>query len=225
MTGPTAHDLIDEIARLLGVALSPALCRSATGSDLYEYYLAGLLISAACSDGAGLHYEDTSGGAPKRLEFRRSPGSIYSTNRYTHAVLELRPQEFVEVHLGIWATGKSHVPSEYDVSVVHREEAIQCRIKQRDVRSAKVELGIEAKFYSGRLGLNVARSFVGLVKDSSAKQGLSLMTNSTLSDLAGKLVQHHRGKGTWREEVLPGSTRAAEVGAYFTDLLRKTRPR
>lgn len=183
------------------------------------------MIRAALSDGAGVHYEDTSGGLAKRLEFRRSPGSIYSNNRYAHAVLELRPQELVEVHLGIWATGKSHVPSEYDVSLVHRKEAIQCRFKQRDVRSAKVELGIEAKFYSSKLGLNVARSFVGLVKDSSAKQGLSLMTNSTLSDSAGKLVQYHRGKGTWREEVLPGSTRASEVDAYFRDLLRKTRPR
>jgi hypothetical protein len=220
---PTTTELLDEIERLLPTAISPVLQGSPDGSDLYEYYLASLLIDSASPLGASVTFEDSRGAVATALKFRRSPGAIYSAGRFTHALIEM-DHVVLEVHLGIWATGKSKVPSEYDVAVLHRSEGVQCRSDQRDARSARVEIGAEAKFFTGRLGLNVARSFVGLARDSSAKQGLALITNNVFSDLAGKFAQHHRGKGTWREQVTPGSDRVEELTGYLTDILRKARP-
>jgi hypothetical protein len=116
----------------IAAALAPGISLGPTApsalSDIFEAYIWALVVLAAKSEGANVHYEDVSQTPVTSLVFRTSPGQIYSTaHAYTHAVIDFPQRPPLEAHIGVMIAGKSGVLHEADVMVVRRAEALTCR--------------------------------------------------------------------------------------------------
>lgn len=199
---PIKNDLLLEIQMALGALVTPSLSTASDASDLFEAYVLALTIEAAKQEGAQIAYRDVFGNSPSRFVFRTSPGYIFSQAKpYTHAVIAFQGKPGLEAHVGVRVVGKSGVLHECDVAVIEQLEAETCRQKQVPPRSSKVLIAVECKFYSTPLQLHLARSFLGLLSDLSAKEAL-FVTNSS-SESVEKLLSA-RGRD-WEHDVTPSA--------------------
>ncbi|ESX02330.1 hypothetical protein X768_30635 [Mesorhizobium sp. LSJC265A00] len=110
----------------------------------------------------------TRSGAPATgFYFRTSPTSIFSKlHDYCHAEIRFPRAPVLEAHVGIFVSGKSRVNHECDVAFVYQDEAHTCRANSVHPRSSKVLLSVECKYYlSSSLGVDLGRSFLGLIDD------------------------------------------------------------
>jgi hypothetical protein len=113
------------------------------------------------------------------------PGApALSPSRYTYG----EAATGLEIHAGLRVRGRSGVAHELDVSVLdppgHRQVP-----PPGYVPGSRVRLGIEAKFYSGALGLDIGRAALGLNSDMwcrvrlatnrDAPRVVTLLTNRT----------------------------------------------
>jgi len=105
----------------------------------------------------------------------------------------------LEAHTGIKIAGKSGVLHEADVAVLEAAEAENCRLNSVSPRSSKVLIAVECKFYSSGLQLHLARGFVGLVSDLSAKEPFFVTNTNSYS--VEKLLSH-RVKH-WERDICP----------------------
>lgn len=215
--------LLNEIRQTLGSAVSPWLAETSAGTDLFEAYVATLIVRAAEEDGATITYEDTRGYPAQQLRFRTSPGPIYSSKLYTHIVVEFDPRHELEIHLGIRVAGKSAVPNECDVALIHRRAGIRRRDRRSTPRSPELEIATEAKFYSSTIGLDLAREFIGFARDMSCKQKVVLITNEVLSPFAARLLEAHNDE--WRAGVVPGLDGAEAALRHFRDAFMRYKAR
>jgi hypothetical protein len=200
---PIKNGLLLDIQTALGASVTPSLSTASDASDLFEAYVLTLTIDAAKQEGAQVTYRDVFGNSPSRFVFRTSPGYIFSQAKpYTHAVIAFQGKTVLEAHVGVRVVGKSGVLHECDVAVIEQLEAETCRRKQVPPRSSKVLIAVECKFYSTPLQLHLARSFLGLLSDLSAKEAL-FVTNSS-SESVEKLLSA-RGRD-WEHDVTPGAT-------------------
>src|SRR6185295_3159892 len=118
----------------------------------------------AQAQGAIVRYETVTGAPAAQLLFRTGPGQIYSrVQPYTHGVLLFRNRPALELHIGVRVEGQSGVLHECDVLVLPRAEAQSCRALRVAPRSSKAQIAIEAKFYATPLGVDLGRSFMGLI--------------------------------------------------------------
>jgi len=201
--------LLAEIRSTLGPAIVPNLTNADAAWDIFEAYVLSLVIQAAQSEGASVSFLDVQGNVPSIFEFRTSPGQIFSVRRnYCYAVIQFSNLPVLEIHMGIYVSGKSKVPHENDVVVIFQEEAEICRINQIMPRYSEVILAVECKFYSpGGLRLNLARSFMGLCQDISSEK-YHFVTN-TQSGSIGKLLAHHHKK--WAQGIVPSGQNEVSV--------------
>jgi hypothetical protein len=151
--------------------------------------------------------------------FRTSPGYIFSTTRpYTHAEIIFANKPPLEAHVGVRVVGKSGVLHECDVAVIEQAEAATCRQRQVPPRSSKVVIAVECKFYSTPLQLHLARAFIGLVSDMSAKKPI-FVTNSASDSLEKLLTGRDRH---WEHNVIPAaSLEVSRLRHEFQDAFKK----
>jgi len=158
-------DLVIAIQAALG-STPASLNQSSPGSDLYELYVLGLVLTAARDLGGSVAFEDVHRNVPATFVARTSPGYIYSDEQpYCHAIIRFNTGSELEAHLGIRVEGASGVLHECDVAVLLRAEAITCRQLRVQPRQSRVILAVECKFYTVPIPLGLGRSFVGLAKD------------------------------------------------------------
>jgi hypothetical protein len=208
----------DELALLAAIRsaitpLPPSLVNSSHGSDLFEAYLFTLIVQAARLEGGSVTYETVAETTPTQFYFRTSPGHIYSRlHPYTHAVIDFGTRPPLEAHLGILVAGKSQVLHECDVAVLDRAEAQECRRNRTEPRSRTLTITAEAKFYTTALGLNLARSFVGLISDLSAS--FPCFVANTTSVSAMRLLSARRDRH-WYDNVMVGQSSVDNLRSFF----------
>jgi hypothetical protein len=207
MPTPTNEELIDEINTLLGPGIIPPYTFASDAADIFEGYVFGLLVRAARNEGAATRYVDVSGAETQNLILRSSPGSIWSQRRaFTHAELAFPNKPTLEAHVGIFVSGRSKVEHECDVDALYEDEANTCRQNQVHPRQSKVLLSVECKFYSSGLGIDLARSFMGLVTDISTGSRF-FVTNTSYANLEAILSYHNLD---WEHDLAPINTRVAQ---------------
>jgi hypothetical protein len=165
------QDLIDQIRAELRPTINPAITSKQATSDLYEAYLLALIVRAAKAESATVTYRQLSSGTPTQFIFRTSPGLINSrVQPYTFVQIDVGSRRGpLEAHLGVRVSGKSRVLHEGDVTILLETEANRARSLNLAPRSNAVLFLAEAKFYAAPIPLGVARGFVGLRADLSAK--------------------------------------------------------
>ncbi|WP_421218235.1 hypothetical protein [Aeromonas jandaei] len=171
-----------------------------SNSDLYEAYIFSIILQAAKLQGAQVYFEDVSGNVTNNLLFRTSPGRIYSkVQSYTHAVVEFPGSEIVEVHIGVKIEGTSGVTHEVDVAIIKRSEGQTCRLQNVNPRYTELIFAIECKYYFTNLGINLARSFLGLDKEFNSN--VVFFVSNTTSRNVEKMLSRHRCN--WDRNIIP----------------------
>jgi hypothetical protein len=116
-------DLFQEISTALGNAVTTNLTSADKAWDLFEAYVLTTVFEAARRQGGQISYRDVQGNPPTLFYFRTSPGNVYSTaHNYCHAIIDFQNPTIplLEVHIGIFVTGKSSITHECDVAVIDR---------------------------------------------------------------------------------------------------------
>ena len=196
------NSLVQEIGNILGTAPPYMAGSAASACDDFEVYIFALAIDAARREGAQIRYLNRNGLPTQTLIFRTSPGAIYSsTNGYAHTQIQFPGCPALEAHVGILVAGKSSVVHECDVVVLHKAEADTCRREQVHPRHSKVILAVECKFYSTNLGIDLARSFLGLTEEIQHSDRY-FVANTSSKSVEKMLSQHDR---VWETQVIPGN--------------------
>ncbi|UKA28452.1 hypothetical protein [Photobacterium damselae] len=193
------NKLISELNKYLGNSKIAKLLNN-SNSDLYEAYIFSIVLQAAKLQGAKVYFENINGNVTNSLLFRTSPGNIYSKAKdYTHAVIEFPDFKIVEVHIGIKVTGMSGVTHEADVAIIERSEGETCRLQNVHPRHTKLIFAVECKYYFTNLGINLARSFLGLDKEFNSKK-VFFVSNTTSRSVEKILSKHSRN---WDRNIIP----------------------
>ena len=199
-TQPNLPSLLTQIQNALGGAIAPSLTAASAGSDIFEAYILSIVLNAAEIEGATIAFRNVDGSVPGLFTFRTSPGHIWwDSQLYTHVELQFPDAPLLELHLGVYVTGKSGLIHEADVLVLLSEEAQMCRLNQVPPRSRKSIIAAECKFYASNLRIGLGRAFVGLCSDLSTRECF-FVTNSTSTSIE-KLLTHQRRK--WQSLVEP----------------------
>lgn len=185
------RDMWNDISVALGKAVSANLSAASAGNDLYEAYVWTIVLDAAEREGATIRLLTRSGNLATHFHFRTSPTSIFSTlHDYCHAELHFPRAPALEAHVGIYVSGKSKVIHECDVAVLNHDEANTCRDRNVHPRASKVLLAIECKYYlSSSLGVDLGRSFLGLIDDIYKNRRIFVSTQNT--GTVDKLFSRH----------------------------------
>lgn len=189
---PLRTAMWNEISSAIGLATSANLSAASAGNDLYECYIWSLVLQAARREGATIRLMTRHGVPASSFYFRTSPSSIFSTTHdYCHAEIRFPRAPVLEAHIGIYVSGKSRVNHECDVAVVYQDEANTCRTNNVHPRSSKVLMSVECKYYlSSTLGVDLGRSFLGLIDDIYTDGRFFVSTQNTGS--VDKLFSRHR---------------------------------
>jgi hypothetical protein len=220
---PVSDQLIAAIIQSLQQSVDSIITDPLESSDLFEAYIFTLTVEAAQSQGATVTYEQIGKDGAQEFVFRTSPGHIYSTQQpYTYAVIEFTDAPPLESHLGIRVSGKSLVLHECDIAVIRREEGNRCRLEMTAPRSSTVIAAIEAKFYGANLKLSLAREFVGLASDLSAKH--PCFVANIHSDSVARLLAFDKNRA-WYDSVVPNSAEANRLISFLSDVFYRYRVR
>lgn len=204
---PLRTDLLNEISARLAAITTLNLSSSSAACDIFEAYIFALVLEAAMNEGANISFENISGMATTNLVFRTSPGRIYSaqpptvTPPYTHAIISFPDTPQIELHQGIYISGRSDQVHECDIAAILRSEGVTCRNERVIPRSAKMVLAVECKFYSTGLSIDLGRSFVGLTTDLRNEDRF-FISNTTSASITG-LLTHHKRK--WAMNAVPAN--------------------
>lgn len=199
---PLRQGLLEEIRQALGQAVSPSLTTQSDISDIYEGYIFVVLLEAARIEGAQVVFSSIRPGSGDQFVFRTSPGYLNSQRRnYGYAEIRFPRCPTLEAHLGVRVAGQSNVLHECDVSVLDQSEAELCRGVMQTLapRSARVRIAVEAKFYTTAVGLQLGRSFLGLVRDLSADNVFFIFNHEAES--VERLLAHK--KQQWENNIAP----------------------
>ncbi|WP_299956813.1 hypothetical protein [uncultured Roseobacter sp.] len=185
-------DMWNDISAAIASATSANLTAASAGNDLYECYVWALVLNAARREGATIRLLTRSGSPATSFYFRTSPSSIFSiTHDYCHAEIRFPRSPILEAHIGIYVSGKSRVNHECDVAVLYQDEADTCRSNNVHPRSSKVVMSVECKYYlSSSLGVDLGRSFLGLIDDIYSNNRFFVSTQNAGS--VDKLFARHR---------------------------------
>lgn len=186
----TIHDLVSAYNNNLGHL---PVARPGQANDAYEIYALSLVLKAAAQEGARIHFETVRGNkTPPVLIFRSSPGRIYSTTKdYAHAVISFNNELTFEAHIGVYMEGLAGVVHECDVLVIDAGEGDFCRRGEVHPKKIHAALTAECKFYSGFLGISLAREFLGATIDLG-KENRFFLSNSDGKTLDRVLAHHKR---------------------------------
>ena len=189
---PLRPGMWTDISAAISSATSANLSAASAGNDLYECYVWALVLEAARRQGATIRLMTRSGVPATNFHFRTAPTSIFSSlHDYCHAELSFPRAPVLEAHVGIYVSGKSRVNHECDVAVLYQDEANTCRANSVHPRSSKILLSVECKYYlSSTLGVDLGRSFLGLIDDIYAEGRFFVSTQNKGS--VDKLFSRHR---------------------------------
>jgi hypothetical protein len=189
---PLSPGMWADISAAISSATSANLSAASAGNDLYECYVWALVLEAARRQGATIRLMTRSGVPATSFHFRTAPTSIFSSlHDYCHAELNFPRAPVLEAHVGIYVSGKSRVNHECDVAVLYQDEANTCRANSVHPRSSKILLSVECKYYlSSTLGVDLGRSFLGLIDDIYAEGRFFVSTQNKGS--VDKLFSRHR---------------------------------
>lgn len=189
---PLRTDMWNDISVAISSATSANLSAASAGDDLYECYIWSLVLEAARREGATIRLMTRKGNPATVFYFRTSPSSIFSNlHDYCHAEIIFPRSPILEAHIGIYVSGKSRVNHECDVAVIYKDEADTCRANNVHPRSSKVIMSLECKYYlSSTLGVNLGRSFLGLLDDIYTDGRFFISTQNKGS--VDKLFARHR---------------------------------
>jgi hypothetical protein len=185
-------DMWNDISAAINSATSANLSAASAGNDLYEGYIWALVLEAAREQGATIRLMTRNGLPATSFYFRTSPSSIFSAQHdYCHAEIRFPRVPILEAHIGVYVSGKSRVNHECDVAVIFQDEANTCRANNVHPRSSKVLMSIECKYYlSSTLGVDLGRSFLGLIDDIYTEGRFFVSTQNKGS--VDKLFARHR---------------------------------
>lgn len=221
---PAKAQLLDQIEAALGAIAQTANLAARKPWDIYEVYLWSLVFEAARTIGAAISFEDVLGQAATALTFRVSPGTVFPTRRaipirYTHAILTFGTAPPLEVHQGIYVTGKSGLPHECDVAVITRNEGSACRMAgDAHPRCAKTIIAVECKYLSSNPGIDLARGFIGLTVDVW-NENRFFVCNLSQPEVQ-KFLTHHKRK--WSHDTIPTNvTVVGELRSLFQRAFRE----
>jgi hypothetical protein len=129
---PLRAGLLSDISARLTAISGMNLITSSAVYDIYEAYVFSLVIAAAVRGNASISFEDNSETATTNLIFRTSPGNIYPpattpSVRYTHAIISFPNKPQIELHQGIYVSGRSGQVHECDIAAIFRSEGRTCR--------------------------------------------------------------------------------------------------
>jgi hypothetical protein len=196
--------LVASIKNAIAGSISPHLKSPSHGADLYELYILSLIVEAARHEGAKVEFRDVHGAlVTKNFVFRTSPSRIFSKiHSYTHGLIRFNGCPDLEIHLGIFVTGKSRVMHECDVVVLYADAAATCRTEEVHPKSSQLLLAVECKFYvQSTMGVGLARSFLGLnleIKHTKRECYFVAVSGSTNVE---RLFEHHQKD--WETKVSP----------------------
>jgi hypothetical protein len=187
----TAADL--EIAYKKLLASHAPVASVGQANDAFEVYTLSLVLRAAAEEGAAIEFESAAGSThPSPLRFRSAPGRIYSTAQdYTHALIEFPDGLSFEAHIGVYVEGLAGVVHECDVLVIDRSEGEFCRRNRVHPKKANTVLTAECKFYTGALGIELGRQFLGVTADLGS-EGRYFLSNSDGKSVDRVLAHHKR---------------------------------
>jgi len=222
---PTDPALLSQIEATLGGIVQTANLANRKPWDIYEVYLWSLVLEAARTLNAIIRFEDVFGQNAPTLTFRVSPGTVFPASgkpnptRYTHAVVTLGAAPPLEIHQGIYITGKSGLPHECDVAVITRDEAVACRTAgDAHPRCAKTILAVECKYLTSNPGIDLAREFIGLTADVWNENRFFVCNLS--QSAVQKFLTHHKRK--WSHDTIPSNlTVVSELRSLFQRVFRE----
>lgn len=195
-------------------------------NDAFEVYTLSLVLRAAAQEGAGVGFESAVAlTSPAVLRFRSSPGRIYSTAQdYSHAVIDFPDGLSFEAHIGVYVEGLAGVVHECDVLVIDRSEGQFCRRNRVHPKKANTVLTAECKFYTGALGIELGRQFLGVTADLGS-EGRFFLSNSDGKSVDRVLAHHKRQRffGLSPLDVDAQSQVVAQFRTTFRDLKAKRR--
>ncbi|WP_054688214.1 hypothetical protein [Pantoea stewartii] len=166
---------------------------SGQANDAFEVYALSLILKAAREEGGNISFHTVNGTAnPQRLIFRSSPGKIFSVaDDYAHAHIRFNSGLDFEAHVGVYVQGLAGVVHECDVLVIDASEADFCRRNRVHPKKVNTILTAECKFYSGNLGIALAREFLGTTIDLG-KEDRFFLSNRDGNTLDRVLAHHKR---------------------------------
>lgn len=158
---------------------------SATRGHVFEAYVFSLVLQAVVDAGGSVVIKGIlSGDNPSPIMFRGGPGQMSSrTQDFSFAECSINGHEF-EVHVGVQYVGTSGALHEIDVSIFDHDRAEQIREDRVIPNTRNLRAAIECKFYDSSLGVNLGRTFVGLVSDMGGLKIKSFATNGRNKGLA-----------------------------------------
>lgn len=130
-----------------------------------------------------------SGPNPTQAIFRGAPGNIWSDSQdFCYLDCTINDKRF-EVHVDVTYEGKSGANHELDVSIYSKAQADAARTKRVFPKMNKPLIGaMECKFYTSTPGVALARTFVGLLTDSSSNKIFKAFISNQATDGLNKFL-------------------------------------
>jgi len=201
---PEEQDLLSQVEQ--GLSMAVTYRNKMAACDLYEAYLLMLVVKAAVDEGATVEFRDSTDAAAPHLTLRSGPSSIFTSAQYTHARITFPGKPPLEAHVGIYVAGLSTVVHECDVAVIDAEEARNCRQNSSHPSRNKLLVGIECKYYSSNVGIDLIRSFLGLT-DELKKKDRFFVSNIGGANPQKMLVKHGIA---WSTTLVPGQPKETQ---------------
>lgn len=184
-------NLLSEVEAGVGHLAHSGYSSAAAVEDAYEAFVWWRMIQVAADMGWTVALKDVTGTLSSGFQFRTGPGWIYSSTPFTFAELTHEAWPTLEVHLGVRIDGRSGVEHEFDVVAVTKTAADQARADHVNPPWTEVAAHAECKFYTGKIGLGLARGLWGLSADCRLRRRGGLVTNGPPADSATKLLGRH----------------------------------
>jgi hypothetical protein len=193
-------NLIDVVLISINPSTSVYLNRN-TADAAYAGYVFGLVLRAVerVADPQSVRLDSAQSGLipappPGVFVIRGAPGPLYSKDQnFGFACFSYQGEKY-EVHLGAQYRGSSEVLHEFDVSIIPTKAADESRGTRRPPGPGKPCAVFECKFYGRKLGIELAREFVGLRSDFTSVPMARLVTNSDSGSVALFLRKSNRPK-------------------------------
>ena len=118
--------------------------------------------------------------------------------------------------------GLAGVVHECDVLVIDRSEGTFCRRNMVHPKRANAALTAECKFYTGKLGIELGRQFLGVTMDVGKEDRFFLSNSDGRS--VDRVLAHHKRQRFFRLSPLNGDSES-QVVALFRSSFRDQRAR
>jgi hypothetical protein len=152
------------------------------------------------------------------VSFRRAPGNLWNGD-FTRVVADFPGySKQLEIHLGVYVTGRSKVQHECDVAIIDHKEAERSRQGFVHPRTGRTLIAsIEAKNYAASPGIGVGRSFLGLsVELGQAGCTLAFPARSS-ANIAALLTSR---ASECFDELVPNGRAAARLTGHLEQKIR-----